>query len=45
MSSSPRVARWVKSSFSGENGTCVELAVLGADRIGVRDSNHPGPAR
>jgi hypothetical protein len=31
---------WRKSSFSGQNGTCVELA--DADRsIGVRNSNHP----
>jgi hypothetical protein len=38
---SPRVARWVKSSFSGDNGTCVEVAVVGEDRIGVRNSNRP----
>jgi len=36
-----RSARWVKSSFSGNNGACVELAALDEDQIGVRNSNRP----
>lgn len=36
--------RWRKSSRSGENNDCVELAV-GTERTGVRDSQDPnGPA-
>lgn len=35
---SPDSAQWRKSSYSGYNGNCVEVADLGADRIGVRDS-------
>jgi Domain of unknown function (DUF397) len=30
-------ARWRKSSHSGQNGTCVEVAALGS-LVGVRDS-------
>lgn len=39
-------AKWVKSSFSGDNGgDCVEVASLSAGRVGVRDSKNPtGPA-
>lgn len=34
---------WRKSSYSGENGDCVELAELG-DVVGVRDSkDRQGP--
>jgi hypothetical protein len=29
---------WKKSSWSAENGNCVEVAVLPGDNIGVRDS-------
>lgn len=39
-----RNARWFKSSYSANNGSCVEVAVLG-DAIAVRDSKDPsGPA-
>lgn len=34
-------ARWRKSSFTGNNGTCVELAELGDGHIAVRNSNRP----
>ncbi len=30
--------QWRKSSYSGYNGNCVEVADLAAGRIGVRDS-------
>lgn len=37
-------ARWRKSTRSGQEGSCVELAGL-PDAIGVRDSKNPdGPA-
>jgi Domain of unknown function (DUF397) len=32
---------WRKSSFSGENGTCVEVAFRGP-AVGVRDSKNVG---
>jgi hypothetical protein len=32
---------WIKSSLSGYNGDCVEVAGLTGDRIRVRDSKHP----
>jgi hypothetical protein len=34
--------RWRKSSHSGSQSDCVELART-ADFAGVRDSKHPGP--
>ncbi|GAA2485585.1 hypothetical protein GCM10010406_22220 [Streptomyces thermolineatus] len=34
-------AQWRKSSFSGNNGTCVEVAALADGRIAVRNSNRP----
>lgn len=37
--------QWVKSSFSGNNGNCVEIAVLPTGDRAVRDSKNPhGPA-
>jgi hypothetical protein len=36
---------WFKSSYSGTQGDCVEVAWLGSGRVGVRDSKNPaGPA-
>ena len=34
-------ARWRKSSYSGHNGSCVEVAVAGP-LVGVRDSKSTG---
>jgi hypothetical protein len=34
------MAEWRKSSFSGENTNCVEVAG-GAERVRVRDSKNP----
>lgn len=33
---------WRKSSYSGYNGDCVEVAVLGPGQVGVRDSKAHG---
>ncbi|MFF9512142.1 DUF397 domain-containing protein [Streptomyces sp. NPDC014724] len=35
------VATWRKSSFSGDQGACVETAPMTDGRIAVRNSNHP----
>jgi hypothetical protein len=35
---SPEFAQWRKSTYSAYNGNCVEVADLGVERIGVRDS-------
>jgi hypothetical protein len=35
------VTLWRTSSFSGNNGTCVEVAALPNGHIAVRNSNHP----
>lgn len=36
---------WFKSSYSGGNDDCVEVAWLRSGRVGVRDSKNPaGPA-
>jgi Domain of unknown function (DUF397) len=35
-------AHWLKSSFSGYNGNCIEIARLQSDRIGVRDTKDNG---
>ncbi|MFI7003620.1 DUF397 domain-containing protein [Nocardia sp. NPDC050175] len=38
-------ARWFKSSHSGSNQDCVEVAHLDGGHVGVRDSKNPtGPA-
>ncbi|MFI1015361.1 DUF397 domain-containing protein [Streptomyces sp. NPDC020965] len=45
MSESPRVFRWVKSSYSGGGGSCVEWApehVTATGIVPVRDSKNPG---
>lgn len=39
--SDPSVTLWRISSFSGNNGTCVEVAALPDGHIAVRNSNHP----
>ncbi|MGY2087097.1 MULTISPECIES: DUF397 domain-containing protein [Nocardia] len=37
--------QWFKSSHSGTQADCVEVAFLDGDHIGVRDSKNPtGPA-
>jgi hypothetical protein len=35
------VIHWRISSFSGNNGTCVEVAALPDGHIAVRNSTHP----
>ena len=38
-------AEWFKSTYSEGGSQCVEVAWLGSDRVGVRDSKNPdGPA-
>ncbi|MEO3798970.1 DUF397 domain-containing protein [Nonomuraea sp. B1E8] len=45
MSDELKVADWRKSSFSGDNGECVEVAPLSGGRVAVRDSkDRSGPA-
>jgi hypothetical protein len=34
--------KWFKSTRSGNNGSCVEVAQLGDDAIGVRDTKAKG---
>lgn len=33
-------ARWFKSSFSGDNGGCLEVAFLDAGQIALRDNEN-----
>jgi hypothetical protein len=42
--SEPCVIQWRISSFSGNNGTCVEVAALPDGHIAVRNSTHPDGA-
>ncbi|WP_043621687.1 DUF397 domain-containing protein [Nonomuraea candida] len=35
-------AAWRKSSFSGDNGDCLEIAPLPGGRVGIRDTEDPG---
>ena len=38
-------ARWRKSSISNSQGTCVELAKVGENKVAMRNSRNPdGPA-
>ncbi|RSM55613.1 DUF397 domain-containing protein [Actinoplanes sp. ATCC 53533] len=34
--------KWFKSTRSGNNGSCVEVAKLGDDAVGVRDTKAHG---
>ncbi|RKN09624.1 DUF397 domain-containing protein [Streptomyces radicis] len=38
---SPGALEWVKSSFSGNNGNCIEVAKLPDDGRAIRDSKDP----
>jgi hypothetical protein len=40
----PSTIHWRTSSFSGNNGTCVEVAALPDGHIAVRNSNRPDDA-
>ncbi|MGW4118725.1 DUF397 domain-containing protein [Nocardia sp. NPDC004711] len=41
----PSEPKWFKSSYSGSQGDCVEVAHLDGGMVGVRDSKNPtGPA-
>jgi hypothetical protein len=42
--SDPTVIHWRISSFSGNNGTCAEVAALPDGHIVVRNSTHPDGA-
>ncbi|MFF1378499.1 DUF397 domain-containing protein [Streptomyces sp. NPDC058308] len=35
-------AKWHKSSYSGPDGNCVEVAVLPHGAVALRDSRNPG---
>ncbi|MBF6350512.1 DUF397 domain-containing protein [Nocardia flavorosea] len=44
MKTDPSNARWFKSRHSGPSRDCVEVAGLGSESVGVRDSKSPtGP--
>ncbi len=45
MAASEISLRWTKSSYSGPQGNCVEIAHLPGGEVAVRNSRHPaGPA-
>jgi hypothetical protein len=33
---------WRKSTYSGDNGNCVECRAVSPDQVTIRDSKHPG---
>ncbi len=35
-------APWLKSSYSGPQGNCVEVAFLDGGEVAIRNSRHPG---
>jgi Domain of unknown function (DUF397) len=39
------VGTWRKSSYSTYNGNCLEMAILGNGKVGVRDSKDRLPGR
>ncbi|WP_405493979.1 DUF397 domain-containing protein [Nocardia sp. NBC_00511] len=44
MNSAPSEANWFKSSYSGGQTDCVEVAWLAPGSVGIRDSKNPtGP--
>ena len=44
VTSDPCVIHWRTSTFSGNNGTCVEVAALPKGHIAVRNSTRPDGA-
>lgn len=44
MAADQPAAQWRTSSFSGDNGACVQLATLPDGRVAVRDSKAPDAA-
>ena len=41
MAHTPDDLAWRISSFSGDQGSCVQMALAADGRIAVRNSNHP----
>lgn len=44
MSAKDIAAPWVKSSYSGPQGNCVEVAFLGSGEVAMRNSRDPDGA-
>ncbi len=44
MSASDITAPWLKSSYSGPQGNCVEVAFLDRGEVAMRNSRHPDGA-